>query len=200
MMEEPVAKASENSTKPNSAVAQSVRSALSRERCIPRMAAWARNSRMKSRSATASMLFGLGAANPRSRASASRSMGKALPVARQHEHVRQQVMGEQDRLSALQVRIPGHPAVQVLFRASEQRSLDVGDAVIHVAEDVAEIEPLVQRDLVVAGAARMELAAHRARQLDEPPLDVHVDVFELLPEGERAAFELGADGLQPREH
>ena len=108
-------------------------------------------------------------------------------------------MGEQDRLSALQVRIPGHPAVQVLFRASEQRSLDVGDAVIHVAEDVAEIEPLVQRDLVVAGAARMELAAHRARQLDEPPLDVHVDVFELLPEGERAAFELGADGLQPRE-
>jgi len=24
-----------------------------------------------------------------------------------------------------------------------------------------------------------------------------VDVFELLPEGERAALELGADGLQP---
>ena len=45
----------------------------------------------------------------------------------------------------------------------------------------------------------MELAAHRTRQLDEPPLDVHVDVFELRPEGESAARELGADSLQPLE-
>ena len=63
-------------------------------------------------------------------------------------------------------------------------------------DDVAQIEPLVERDLIVAGAARVELAAHRPRQLDEPALDVHVDVFELPPEREAAALDLGADGCR----
>ena len=44
MIDEPVAHASANSTKPNSAVAHSVRSAASRERCTPVMAAAARYS------------------------------------------------------------------------------------------------------------------------------------------------------------
>ena len=44
MMDDPVTNLSSNSTKPNSLLAQSVRSAASRERCMPRMAAAARNS------------------------------------------------------------------------------------------------------------------------------------------------------------
>jgi hypothetical protein len=44
MMDDPVANLSSNSTKPNSLVVQRVRSAASRERCMPRMAAAARNS------------------------------------------------------------------------------------------------------------------------------------------------------------
>src|SRR5207244_3808087 len=58
MIDEPVAKASENSTKPNSAVAQSVRSAASRDRCMPVMAAAGRNSTRASRSLTEPSLFG----------------------------------------------------------------------------------------------------------------------------------------------
>src|SRR5436190_1053713 len=80
MIDEPVAKASENSTKPNSAVAQSVRSAASRDRCMAVIAAAARNSSSVSRSLTESRLFGETSAKPRSLASASRSIGNAVPA------------------------------------------------------------------------------------------------------------------------
>src|SRR5438445_228338 len=56
MIDEPVANASENSTKPNSAVAQSVRSAPSSERCMPASAPAARHLRMSSRARTATRL------------------------------------------------------------------------------------------------------------------------------------------------
>src|ERR1700730_14081126 len=115
MIDEPVAKASENSTKPNSAVAQRVRSAASREPCMPTMAAWARNSTRKSRSATASMLLALGPLLPRAGATGSRAgaerhhvdsraaVAEPLPVALEHEHVGEQVMGQEYRLGPLQV-------------------------------------------------------------------------------------------------
>ncbi len=171
---------------------------------------------MKSRSATASMLLALGSANPRSRARASRSMGNAVParaaepsgitltrprhcaealaVPRQHEDVGQQMMGEEHRLRALEVRVARHPARLVLLGAGEQRRLRPGDRRVDVTEHVAQVEPLVERDLVVPGASGVELAAERARQLDEPPLDVHVDVLELLAERKATALELGAHG------
>ena len=164
------------------------------------------------------MLFGLGAVKPRSRASASRSIENAVParaaaperhhvdageavaeplaVAREHEHVGEQMVGEQDGLRALQVRVAGHGVLGVLLGAPDERGLDGADARVDVPDDVAQIEPLVERDLIVAGAARMELASHRPRQLDEPALDVHVDVFELPSEREAAALDLGADGGQ----
>src|SRR5438128_2282814 len=123
MIDEPVANASENSTKPNSAVAQSVRSAASRERCMPASAPAARNPRMWSRSHAAE------------------------PLA------------------------------------------DARDAIF-------EIETLVQGDLIVARATRVELAADLADQLLEPALHVHVDVFELRAEGERAGGELPPHRLE----
>ena len=91
------------------------------------------------------MLFGLGAVKPRSRASASRSIENAVParaaapsgitltraravaealaVAREHEHVGEQVVGEQHGLRPLQVRVAGHGVLGVLLGAPDERGL-----------------------------------------------------------------------------
>ncbi len=221
MIDDPVAKASENSTKPNSDVAHRVRSAASREQCMPRIAAWARNSTTKSRSATASMLLGLGAVKPeiarerlavdgeggaregggaqRHHVDARAPVAEARAIALEHEDVGEQVVGQQHRLGALQVRVAGHRRLAVLLGLGDERALHVHQSRVHVVEDVPEIEPLVQRDLIVAGAAGVELAAHRPRQLDEAALHVHVDVLELAPEREGAALELAADPVEARQ-
>src|SRR5262249_14120185 len=60
----------------------------------------------------------------------------------------------------------------------------------------AQVQALIERNLVVAGAPGMELAAHGADEFDESALDVHVDVFELLPEGESAVLELASHRLE----
>ncbi len=60
----------------------------------------------------------------------------------------------------------------------------------HVVDLVADPQPQVGRNLVVAAAAGVELAAHVADPLDQRPLDVHVNVFELLAEGEFAGGDL----------
>ena len=78
----------------------------------------------------------------------------------------------------------------------EERRLRGRQRRVEVAEHVAEVEALVESDLVVARAPRVELPAHRARDLDETALDVHVDVFELPAEREAAALELRAHGLE----
>ena len=57
IMLDPVAKASGNSMKPNSALAHRTSSSASREMCMARTAQHARNSTAKSRSATASTLL-----------------------------------------------------------------------------------------------------------------------------------------------
>ena len=85
----------------------------------------------------------------------------------------------------------------MLLGLGEESRLHGDERGVEVAEHVAEIEALVKRDLVVARASGMELAAHRAGDLDEAALDVHVDVFELAPEGEAPALELGPHRLEP---
>ena len=105
-------------------------------------------------------------------------------------------MGEQHRLRALQVGVAGHRRLEMLLGAGQQRRLDL-DPPRRLVEDLAEVEPLVERDLIVPGAAGVELAADRPRHLDEPPLDVQVDVLELPPEREGAALELGRTPSSP---
>ena len=61
---------------------------------------------------------------------------------------------------------------------------------------VADPEPQVGGDLVVAAAAGVELAADVADAVDERPLDVHVDVFELVAEREVAGGDFLMDLLQ----
>ena len=105
-------------------------------------------------------------------------------------------MGEQHRLGPLEVRVAGHGGLAVPLGLVEERRLHGRQRRVEVAEHVPEVEALVEGDLVVARAAGVQLPAHGARDLDEAALDVHVDVFELPAEGEAAALELRAHGLE----
>ena len=42
------------------------------------------------------------------------------------------------------------------------------------------IKPNVGGDLIVPRSRRVELARHVTDRLEQPPLDIHVDVFELF--------------------
>ena len=79
-MLEPVLKESPKRTNPNSPDPKRIRSSDSRDRCVPTSASANRVSATKSRSATASMLLGDTAVNPRRSRSSSRGTGKALPA------------------------------------------------------------------------------------------------------------------------
>ncbi len=122
---------------------------------------------------------------------------EALTVAIEHGHVGEEVVGEEHGLGPLQVGVAGHGRLAMLLGLGEESRLHGDERGVEVAEHVAEIEALVKRDLIVARASGMELAAHRAGDLDEAALDVHVDVFELAPEGEAPALELGPHRLEP---
>ena len=140
---------------------------------------------MKSRSATASIVLSNERAKPSSRgrprgierqaragqrAGAERALvgggirrAQALGVALEHPRVRGQVVAEQDRLRALQVRVAGHHQALVGARAGDQRLLGVRDGERQLARGVLGPEARGDGDLVVARAAGVHLAAERAR-------------------------------------
>ena len=68
----------------------------------------------------------------------------------------------------------------------------------HRVDLVADPQPQVGRDLVVAAAAGVQLAADVADPVDQGPLDVHVDVFQVLAELELAGGDFPADLLPGR--
>src|SRR5207237_5032027 len=60
----------------------------------------------------------------------------------------------------------------------------------------AQPEAKVERHLVVAAAAGVQLAAERPEELHEPPLDRHVDVLVRGEKAEAARVELAAHGAE----
>ncbi len=89
-----------------------------------------------------------------------------------------------------------HQVARVLFGAVQQgglQALELGDrAVAGVADPQAE----VQRHLIIAAAGRVQAARRFADQLIQARLHIHVDVLELVAEGEGPARDLGFDGVQ----
>ena len=105
-------------------------------------------------------------------------------------------MGGQHGLGPLQVGVGGQDDAGVGVGPADECPLDEFQAGRHGVDFVADPEADVVRDLVVAAAAGVELAADVADPLDQRPLDVHVDVFQLLAELEAAGGDFVADLLQ----
>ena len=120
----------------------------------------------------------------------------AALVALEHLHVGQQVVREEHGLGALQVRVAGHQHVLVAPRGPRQRLPQRLKVRQDAVERVPQVEPHVQIDLVVAAPGGVELLAHGADLLGQPPLDVHVNVFVGDVEGKRAALDLLLNGAQ----
>ena len=59
-----------------------------------------------------------------------------------------------------------------------------------LADDFLNIEPNVGGDLIVPRPRRVQLARHVSHRLEQPPLDVHVNVFELVAPWEGVRLDL----------
>ena len=78
---------------------------------------------------------------------------------------------ERHRLRALQVRVARHHRVDLGLGALEQCDGQRLCGAIELVEQLDHQQPEVERDLVVAAARGVELAAHRTCALGEDALD-----------------------------
>src|SRR6185369_11116478 len=116
-----------------------------------------------------------------------------LGVAREHLDVREQVVRERDRLRDLQVREAGQDGLGVLRCELDERALHVAEQHADRLDLLAQPQPHVGRDLVVARAAGVQLLTGVAGELDQARLDVEVDVLEIDPPLERLLLDLFGD-------
>ena len=217
-IDEPVAYASASRMNPNSSVDHSTISSPMRERWICVIVATNSASATKSRSETASSEFWNRRAKPSSFATKFGSSGKLEPasapapsgetsarsrqsrppvdVACQCPEVREQVVRQQDRLGALEVREAGQRDFGRLVRAPEEHLLQRVDAGHLLTTFAAHVQPQVECDLVVAAAAGVQLGAGRPRDLRDAPLDRGVDVFVARHERERAVGQFLLDAVE----
>ena len=204
---------------PNSCDAHSTSSSPSRDRWSWTSAHAATSSSAKSRSPTASSEFRVGASKPSARAVCSRSIGQRrageragaerrfvraprrigdpAAIAREHRVVREQVVRESNGLRALQVRVAGNERVDVRAGLDDERPPQPIDGVDEALGRGDRVQPQIGRDLIVATAPGVEPAAGVADLVDEPRLDVHVDVLERLVPGQLAGREPSLDAAEP---
>jgi hypothetical protein len=117
-------------------------------------------------------------------------VGETAAVTPEHLHVGEQVMAEGDGLGRLQVGEARHDGVGMRLGLARKRSLEGGECGLEGIERVAHVHAKVERNLVVARAARVQAAAGRANDLGQPALDVEVNVLELFGEGEAPGLDL----------
>ena len=99
-------------------------------------------------------------------------------------------MSEGHRLRGLQVRKSRHHGRGVFERLLGERLLIGGERGIDAVNRVANEQPEVGRDLIVARARRVQPPGGRPDQLAKPTLDIHMNVLECTLELELAGFDL----------
>ena len=106
-------------------------------------------------------------------------VGETGGVAGEHFDVGEQMVRQQDGLRVLHVGETGHDRALVFVGLLHQRGLKRADLLHQVVDLVAQIQPDVERDLVVAAAGGVNTRALGAERFGQRRLDVHVDVFQL---------------------
>ena len=113
----------------------------------------------------------IGIARARERRAAQRqpvdapaAVGEALRVAREHRLVGEQMVAERDGLRDLQVRVAGHDRVGVAFGEIDERAAQRCESRDERVDRVAQPQPQVGGDLVVARARRCADACRRRRR------------------------------------
>ena len=110
--------------------------------------------------------------------------------------MREQVMGEQDRLCPLEMCVAGEIGVARLAGTIEQDRLEVEDPGEDGPEFALGEETQVGGDLIIATPPGMELRPCRTGQFGDPSFDGRVDVLVRWHERERAVREFGLDTIE----
>ena len=98
-------------------------------------------------------------------------------------------------LRALQMRVAGNEHVGIFLAERDEGALQIGNFAEQQNDFIAQPEPHVERDLVVARAGGVQFRAG-GNALGQFGLDVHVDVFELGLPLEFAGGDFLADLIQ----
>ena len=123
-----------------------------------------------------------------------------VDVAGQRPAVGQQVMGQEDRLGLLEVRVAREVGATRLVGPISQCGLERGDQAGQVGQFVEDPEPEVGGHLVVSAPAGVQPGPRFAGQLGDPPLDRSVDVLVGRHKGEGSVGQLSLRGIQRLEH
>ena len=128
---------------------------------------------------------GDGARPERGRLGLRAGEGEPRAVALEHLDPREQMVAERDRDRPLQMRVRRHRRRCLALSAREQAERELPDRRGSLVARVLDVEPMRRHNLVVSGAARMDLAPDRPEQ----PLDraVHVFVARLESDGSMSA-------------
>ena len=98
-------------------------------------------------------------------------------VTMEHLNIGEEVMGQEDGLRALRVRVAGHHRIDMLLGTDDQRGLERGDRFEQLRSGPSHVQAQIERDLVITAAACMELSTQRAQLFAEALFDQHMDVL-----------------------
>jgi hypothetical protein len=123
------------------------------------------------------------------------SVAEAFTVALEHFDEREEVMGEVNRLGALEMGVTGDENGGVFAAEFDEDVLELADLAFETDDFVAEPHPEVHGDLVIAGASGVKFGAggDTARELG---LDVHVDILEFGAPLEAISRDLLTDVIE----
>jgi len=136
---------------------------------------------------------GKGACAERHEVEAADRTGKPFVIADQHPAPGAQVVRKGDGLGALEVGVAGHEGAGMLSRNSREGFEEANDRGQQFGHAPLEVEPLVERDLVIAAPSGMHLAARIPEPVGEDAFDERMDVLGAGIDLERSRFELCCD-------
>ncbi len=110
------------------------------------------------------------------------------------------MMSQRYRLCALQMRIAGHDGFDVAPRDRGKDAPQRPQQGSHLGNLLAQVKAQIQRDLIVAGARRMQLAAGGTDLLGQATLDRQVDVLVAEVEAKPARTDFVLDLTQSSAH
>ena len=91
--------------------------------------------------------------------------------------------------------VAGQDHVAIVGAAADKGPLQL-DSSVDLVDRVADPNPQIGRNLVVAAAGCVQLSAHVAKPVDQRPFDVHMHVFQLAGEAKPVLLNFVADFLQ----
>ena len=114
------------------------------------------------------------------------AVGETLPIPQKHFDKSQKVVRQNDGLRLLQMRVARHDGRYFPLGHIQQLPEERFNGRIKTVDLVSQIQPDIQRDLVVAASGGVQLAPCLSNASDQFLLDGHVNVFVGRIENKRA--------------